>query len=43
MCNDVFIAAEISSRQKDRDEAEREKKHRLQLAAVEEKALAIVE
>ncbi len=43
MCNDVFIAAEISSRQKDRDEAEREKKHRLQLAAAEEKALAIVE
>jgi hypothetical protein len=28
-CNDIFIAAEISSRQKDKDEAEWEKKHRL--------------
>jgi hypothetical protein len=31
--NNIFIAAEISSRQKDKDEVEREKKHRLQLQA----------
>jgi hypothetical protein len=43
MCNNIFIAAEISSWQKDKDEAEQEKKHRLQLQAAEEKALAIVE
>jgi hypothetical protein len=43
MCNNIFIAAKISSRQKDKDEAEREKKHRLQLQAADEKALAIVE
>ncbi len=43
MCNDIFIAAEISSWQKDKDDkAEREKKHRLQLQAAEEKVLAIV-
>jgi hypothetical protein len=30
-CDDIFIAAEISSQQKDKDEAEREKKHHLQL------------
>ncbi len=42
-CNDIFIAAEIPSRQKDRDEAEWEKKHHLQLKAAEEKVLAIVE
>jgi hypothetical protein len=42
-CNDIFIAAEISSRQKDKDEAEQEKKHRLQIQAAEEKAIAIVE
>jgi hypothetical protein len=43
MCNDIFIAAKISSWQKDKDEAEREKKLRLQLQVAEEKALAIVE
>jgi hypothetical protein len=42
-CNDIFIAAEISSWQKDKDKTEREKKHQLQLQAAEEKALAIVE
>jgi hypothetical protein len=42
-CDKIFIAAEISSWRKDKDEAELEKKHRLQLQAAEEKALAIVE
>ncbi len=42
-CDDVFIAIKISSWQKDRDEAEQEKKHCLQLQVAEEKALAIVE
>ncbi len=43
MCDTIFIAGEISSRQMDKDEAEWEKKHHLQLQAAEEKALAIVE
>jgi hypothetical protein len=42
-CNDISIAADIPSQQKDKDEAVQEKKHRLQLQAAEEKVLAIVE
>ncbi len=37
------MAVEISSQQKDKDEAEQKKKHCLQLQAVEEKAHSIVE
>ena len=38
----LFIAMEMSARQKDKDETEKNKKLRLQLQAVEEKAIAIM-
>jgi len=40
--DDLFIAMEMSARQKDKDETEKNKKLRLQLQAVEEKAIAIM-
>ncbi len=41
-CNDLFIAVEMSARQKERANDERKKKLALQLQDVEEKALAIL-